>query len=110
MIIMPCYFKAEVVHACQSFLKYGEDNTTAWEEYMYHLYGSPPKLRDEEEAEGIRDWMAKQELIEETHPIGFTWENESDRHTSMYEKRRQGFAVDSLKTIMDGRPRASQYE
>jgi hypothetical protein len=39
---------------------------------MGSLYAPPSKARHREEAEQIRDWMAKQGLIEETHPIGFT--------------------------------------
>jgi hypothetical protein len=72
MAILLCYFKPEVIHNCESLLRYGEDKVDAWEEYMGSLYAPPSKARHREEAEQIRDWMAKQGLIEETHPIGFT--------------------------------------
>jgi hypothetical protein len=70
--VWQCYFKPEVIHNCELILRYGEDKTDAWEEYMGSLYAPPSKARHREEAEQIRDWMAGQGLIEETHPIGFT--------------------------------------
>jgi hypothetical protein len=66
----PCYFKAEVVSKCEALLEHGESIIPAWEERMDNLYKSPEEVRHREEAKQIRDWMAMQGLIEDTHPIG----------------------------------------